>query len=57
MILEDYFRRPGTIARYRLPPLGPLTRLRRFDPISCYFRCLRCDNPLIVLAPETRNRL
>ena len=24
MILEDYFRRPSAIARYRLPPLGPL---------------------------------
>ena len=24
MILEDFFRRPSTIARYRLPPLGPL---------------------------------
>ena len=24
MILEDFFRRPSAIARYRLPPLGPL---------------------------------
>jgi hypothetical protein len=24
MIFEDYFRRPSAIARYRLPPLGPL---------------------------------
>ena len=24
MILEDFFRRPSAIARYRLPPLGSL---------------------------------
>jgi hypothetical protein len=24
MILEEYFRHPSAIARYRLPPLGPL---------------------------------
>ena len=24
MILEEYFRHPSAIARYRLPPLAPL---------------------------------
>ena len=24
MMLEDFFRRPSAVARYRLPPLGPL---------------------------------
>ena len=34
-----------------------LTRLRRFDPVTCYFRRLRCAKPLFVLAPDIRNRL
>jgi cyclopropane fatty-acyl-phospholipid synthase-like methyltransferase len=34
-----------------------LTRLRRFDPISCYFRHIWCSKPLFVLAPDARNRL
>lgn len=41
----------------RLPDQCELARLRRFDPISCYFRRKCCANPLFVLAPNTQNRL
>jgi hypothetical protein len=37
--------------------LPAIARLRRFDPILCYFHSVWCANPLFVLAPETRNRL
>ena len=37
--------------------VAELARLRRFDPISSYFRRIHCANPLFVLAPDSQNRL
>jgi len=34
-----------------------LARLRRFNPISSYFRRVPCAKPLFVLAPDAQNRL
>ena len=32
MVLEDLFRRPSALARFRMPPLGPL--YRSFTPFE-----------------------